>query len=99
VSTSDDNGRGVPGREELLRGVIELVVKTLGDRRVTIRPDTALFSSVKRFDSFMLVELVLRLEKAFGLCIPDEDLDPDTFSSPRAIAGYLEQRLRPAPRG
>lgn len=97
MPTSDENRGGAPGREGLLGVVIDLVVKTLDDRRVTIGPETALFSSVKRFDSFKLLELVLRLEKTFGLSIPDEDLDRDTFSSPRAIAGYLERRLRPAP--
>lgn len=92
----DDHRGRAPGPEALLGTVIELIAKTLDDRRLAIGPETALFSSVKRFDSFMLVELVLRLEKAFGLSIPDEDLDRDAFGSPRAIAGYLERRLRPA---
>jgi len=44
-----------------------------------------------------LMELVLQLEKRFGLSIPDEDLDRDTFSSPRTIAAYLHRRLSPRP--
>ena len=97
MPTSDETHGGESGRADLLGAVIELVVKTLDNGRVTIGPETALFSSVEKFDSFMLLELVLRLEKTFGLSIPDEDLDREVFSSPRAISGYLERRLRPAP--
>ena len=57
-------------------------------------PDTPLFSSPERFDSFALLELVIRLESAFDLSIPDEDLDPEAFSSPRSIASYLLTRLQ-----
>jgi acyl carrier protein len=94
----NENQDHTPGQEALLAMVIEEIAKTLDDRRLAIGPDTALFSSVKRFDSFMLLELVLRLERTFGLSIPDEDLDRDAFSSPRSIAGYLEGRLRRAAR-
>jgi acyl carrier protein len=69
--------------EQLLSSVVDVVVRTMD----------ALLSSLERFDSFRLMELVLQLEKRFGLSIPDEDLDRDTFSSPRAIAAYLHRRL------
>jgi acyl carrier protein len=96
VPTSDGKPGGATGPTGgTLEAVIRLVVKTLDDRRVAIGPDTALFVSVKRFDSFMLLELVLRLEKTFGLSIPDDDLDRDVFGTPRAIADYLERRLQP----
>ncbi|HLG56680.1 MAG TPA: phosphopantetheine-binding protein [Vicinamibacterales bacterium] len=95
MSASDHNLGHAPNSEQLLTSVVDVVVRTLDDPRVDIGSETALLSSVERFDSFRLMELVLQLEKRFGLSIPDEDLDRDTFSSPRTIAAYLHRRLWP----
>src|SRR5947207_494569 len=46
--------------------VIDLVAKAVGDKPARIGPETMLFSSLKTFDSFALLELVLRLESTFG---------------------------------
>ena len=78
----------------LLRTVMDLVAISVDDKRARIEPDTPLFSHVERFDSFALMELVLRLERTFGLSIPDEDLDRDAFSSPRSIVAYLRGRVQ-----
>jgi acyl carrier protein len=91
VPRADD----IPTRDVLLRTVIELVAITVDDKRARIEPDTPLFSRVEQFDSFALMELVLRLERTFGLSIPDEDLDRDAFSSPLTIVTYLCGRLQP----
>jgi acyl carrier protein len=80
--------------EMLMRTVINLVARTINDQRVRIEPDTILFSSLP-FDSYALLEFVLRLETTFGLSIPDEDLDRDTFKSPHSIVMYLSGRLVP----
>src|ERR1051326_2834097 len=84
-------------KQTMTETVIGLVAKSLGVKPTTIGPETTLFSGLKTFDSFALLELVLRLESTFGLSIPDEDLDRDTFSSPQTIVTYLSQRLRTAP--
>ena len=70
-----------------------LVMSTLGKKPGSVRPDASLLSSQTGFDSFSLMELVLRLEDTFGINIPDEDLDPDTFYSVKTIASYLRTRL------
>ena len=85
---------GPPSHETLMRTVLDLVARTVDEKPTRIKPDTALFLSVERFDSFALLELVLRLESAFELSIPDEDLDRDMFSSPQAIVTYLHGRLQ-----
>src|SRR5438876_10028314 len=85
--------------QTMMATVIDLVAKAVGDRPARIGPETMLFSSLKAFDSFALLELVLRLESTFGLSIPDEDLDRDIFSSPQTIVTYLGRRLRTAPSG
>jgi acyl carrier protein len=83
---------GIPCREKVMRTVIDLVARVVDEKR-RIEPETALFSSLEMFDSFALLELVLRLEGTFGLSIPDQDLDADTFSSPLSIVNYLCGRL------
>jgi acyl carrier protein len=73
--------------------VLDIACKTALDEGARIDRDTALLASGNLFDSFGLLELVLRLEDAFELSIPDEDLDGDTFHSPRTIVTYLCKRI------
>ncbi len=83
--------------QTMMATVIDLVAKAAGDKPARIGPETMLFSSLETFDSFAMLELVLRLESTFALSIPDEDLDRDIFRSPQTIVTYLCRRLRIAP--
>jgi len=83
-----------PSSDELMTTVLNLLSKVVDEKPSRIKPDTALFSALEMFDSFALMELVLRLEATFDLSIPDEDLDRDAFSSPQAIVAYLHRRLQ-----
>ena len=73
--------------------LLELVALTLSKKQNEIKPTTPLFDSDDAFDSFGLMEFVLRLEDAFSLTIPDNHLDPDIFFSIETITNYLRQRL------
>jgi acyl carrier protein len=73
--------------------ILELITLSLPKKRKKIKLNTPLFTSDDGFDSFGLMEFVLRLEEAFGLTIPDEDLDPDIFFSVETIINYLCRRL------
>ena len=42
-------------------------------------------------DSINLVRLVQFLEERFALKIPDEDLGPELFESPAAVAAYVQR--------
>lgn len=86
-------GEGVPDNRALEDTVSRLIASTLGKEPGSVEPDDPLFSSQAGFDSFSLMELVLRLEDTFDLSIPDEDLDPDVFRSAKTIASYLRVRL------
>jgi acyl carrier protein len=86
-------GEVTPNKQEMENRVIQLVASTLGHKPRHIKPTTPLLSSQISFDSFALMEFVLRLENAFGLTIPDEDLDPDVFYSVETIISYLRVRL------
>jgi acyl carrier protein len=73
--------------------VARLATTALGKKLGQIGLDDPLLSDHAGFDSISLMEFVLRLEDAFGLGIPDEDLDPDIFNSVRTVASYLRARL------
>ena len=88
-----NSGKQIVDNIKLTETVIDLVVTTLGQGRVKIKPSTPLLSGQKLFDSYRLMELILRLEDRFGIRIPDEDLDPDIFETPRTIVKYLLSRM------
>jgi len=77
----------------LQKTLLELVALTLPKKHAELKLTTPLFDSDDAFDSFGLMEFVLRLEDAFSLSIPDNDLDPDIFFSLETIMNYLRQRL------
>ena len=79
----------------LQKTLLELVTLTLPKRQNEINLTTPLFGSDDAFDSFGLMEFVLRLEDTFSLTIPDNHLDPDIFFSIQTIINYLHQRLAP----
>ena len=41
-------------------------------------------------DSFGVIDLVARLEEAFGIKVPDEDMVPRKFETLEKIASYVE---------
>jgi len=52
-------------------------------------PDESLFES-GLLDSFALPDMVSAIETAFGIKIPDSDLNPRKFDSIERIESYLE---------
>lgn len=81
-----------PNRPDLESAVIRLIAESLDKEPGSISPEAPLFSTQEGFNSFALMEFLLRLEDAMGLSIPDEDLDPDVFYSVRTIVAYLRTR-------
>ena len=58
---------------------------------IAIGPDESLFDAGV-LDSFRLLDLVLALEEALGIKIPDADLNAQTFASVNRIASYMQSR-------
>jgi acyl carrier protein len=54
-------------------------------------PETDLLTE-GRLDSVGMVELLLQLEKRFGMRVDMEDLEPDHFRSIAAIAAFIAAR-------
>ena len=44
-------------------------------------------------DSFGLLDLVQNLEQAFGVKVPDSDLNPRRFDNVNKIAAYFDSRV------
>ena len=68
--------------------IIEIVQQVSG-KEIQPEADESLFDS-GLLDSFALTDLVAGLEKAFGLTIPDADLNPRKFDTIERIESYLE---------
>ena len=83
----------LPETHNVENTVLQLAAMALNKQPDKIKPDLPLFSTKAGFDSFALIEFVLRLENAFNIKIPDQDLDPDIFHSVKTIASYISSRL------
>ncbi|MBP1643279.1 MAG: phosphopantetheine-binding [Acidobacteria bacterium] len=65
----------------------------------SIADDEPLFSSRLGLDSVDALELVVALEREFGVSVPSEEIGGETFSSVRALADWLAPRLAAASGG
>jgi acyl carrier protein len=73
--------------------VIELASISLGRGSDAPSVDESLYGAEAGFDSFSLLEFILRLEDEFEIAIPDEDLDPDIFRSINTVVAYVLRRI------
>lgn len=81
-------------RTQTVKGkVIELASLSLGRNSDSPGVDEPLYGTEAGFDSFSLLEFILRLEDEFGIAIPDEDLDPDIFRSINTVVVYVLRRI------
>lgn len=74
--------------------IIRLATAALTNKPKKIKPNAPLLSDQIGFDSFSLMEFVFRLEEAFEIQVPDQDLDPDIFYSIETVVAYIQSRLR-----
>ena len=79
----------IQARQTLIKTITQLVIESGGKKWANVKPNDPLLSGQTGFDSFGLMEFVLRLEDSFDMTIPDEDLDQ---------AGQSLSRKLPAPR-
>ena len=82
--------------ENLVLELKNLIINTLKLEDVTpgdIEDDAPLFGEGLGLDSIDALELVLGLEKEFGVIIPDAEVGKKVFQSVRTMAQYvLEQQ-------
>ncbi len=73
--------------QEIAQKVIEIVASQLELNADEIKPESSFTEDLKA-DSLAVVELVLALEEAFGIEIPDEDTE--TIKTVRDAITYIE---------
>jgi acyl carrier protein len=87
----------VEPKDDLIQGVRNLIIQRL--KLVDMTPemidrDAPLFGEGLGLDSIDALELVLGLEKEYGVIIPDAEVGKRVFQSVRTIAQYiLEQKV------
>lgn len=78
-------------RKSTAETVAELLATTVGADPARVRPDARLVEY--GLDSARAVDLVIALEEAFGIEIPDADAA--RLKTLRELVGYVERRLQP----
>jgi len=82
--------------DELLPRIKGLVVASLKLEGVTataLGDDESLFAPRLGLDSVDALELVVALEREFGVAIPSEVIGGEVFATPRSLAAWLAARL------
>ncbi|MBN1573255.1 MAG: acyl carrier protein [Deltaproteobacteria bacterium] len=59
-----------------------------------IEDDDPLFGNGLGLDSIDALELVVALEKEFGIIIPDEEVGKEAFASLNALADFVERERK-----
>lgn len=76
--------------QPILAYLSKAVAESGGTEAVT--PDTGLLAA-GLLDSIGLVGLIQFIEAEFALQIPDADLNPELFETPRSVAEYVARRV------
>jgi len=82
---------------ELIEKLKQLIITRLKLADMTpemIETDAPLFGEGLGLDSIDALELVLGLEKEFGVVIPDAEVGRTVFQSVRTMAQYVEDQKR-----
>jgi acyl carrier protein len=78
--------------EELITEVKKLIIERLKLEEITVADiitDAPLFGEGLGLDSIDALELVIGLEKEYGVSIPDAEVGKKVFQSVRTIAQYI----------
>ncbi len=82
-------------REETLSRVRQLLIEELKVRREPdeIDPDTPLFGTGLRLDSVDAVELVIAVESAFRLRLPEGSFGPATLRTLNTLVDFIQEHM------
>jgi acyl carrier protein len=75
-----------------VRGVLGQTLQ-LGDRTLTLMPDTPLLGNLPELDSMAVVNLIAALEDQFGFAIEDDEISADVFATMASLARFVDQKL------
>jgi acyl carrier protein len=77
--------------EEIVRRVKDLIVESLGVNPTEVVPHASFIDDLGA-DSLDIVELVMSIEKEFGIEIPDEDAEK--ISTVQDAVDYIQNKAR-----
>lgn len=87
-------------RKEVVQDVKQIIISIVNEEhKMSLNTedfkdeDNIAMNPLLELDSLMAIRLVVEVEKAFGIEIPDEDLDMENFKSAADIAKYVEVNL------
>ena len=83
----------LPNDDHVEADITRIVAITVGKNRRPFGVDDSILSIRGNFESYALLELILRLEDAFGIQIGDDELDPDYFESIGTISTFVRSKL------
>ncbi len=78
----------------IIQEIKKYIEKNILAEAVEIEDDTDLKKA--GIDSFSTVEIILFIERKFGVSIPDEKLLPDNFKTLQALAATVQELVPPA---
>jgi len=79
--------------EELIQEVKQMIIESLrieGMSALDIETDAPLFGEGMGLDSIDALQLVVGMENAFGVAVPDAAVGAKVFRSVRTMAEYIE---------
>ena len=82
-------------QQDVFEDVRSVLVQTLGlpNRPDVAQASTQLIGSLPEFDSLAVVELIVGLERRFGIVIDDDDLTSETFATVGTLAALVGRKL------
>ncbi len=83
--------------EELISSVKQLIIDSLRIEGMTpddIETDAPLFGEGLGLDSIDALQLVVAMEKDFGVIVPDAETGAVVFQSVRSMAGYIAENRK-----
>lgn len=82
--------------DKLFKEVRQVVSQTLGIevRAESLTPTTQLMDSLPEFDSMAVLNVILAIEKHFGVTIEDEEVTGDLFETLGTLTAFVEQKVR-----
>jgi acyl carrier protein len=83
--------------EELIQSIKQMIIDSLrieGMSPDEIETDTALFGEGLGLDSIDALQLVVAMEKQFGVVVPDAATGSKVFASVRSMADYISEHRK-----
>lgn len=66
---------------------------SLGERRNSLKEDSALLGAIPELDSMAVVNVITALEEHFDIVVEDDEISAGTFESLGSLTHFIEQKL------